>query len=149
MRPIAIAIAIVTAASPVGAAPVESKQCSQQEAIEAEATASSLVTWPDILGSFKQFGHCDDGAIAEGYSASIVGMLADRWGDVGELDKVLSTDPAFRTFVLRHINVTAGQAEFNRLVANAAVRCPQRSAATCEAILNRARELQRELQQRR
>ena len=60
--------------------------------MQAEATASSLITWPEILGSFRTFGHCDDGAIAEGYSVSIVGMLADRW------------------------------TQFNRLVANAAVR---------------------------
>ena len=76
-------------------------------------------------------------------------MLADRWGQLGELDKALSTDVPFRTFVLRHIDETAGQNEFNRLVANAAVRCPRSSKATCDAILGRARELQRELQQGR
>ena len=143
----AIAVAIGIAVCLVDTANAQGKQCSREEAIQAEATASLLVTWPDIYASFRKFGHCDDGAIAEGYSVAIVGMLADRWGQLAELDKALSSAPAFRTFLLRHIDATAGQDEFNRLVANAAVRCPRQSAATCEAILRRARELQRELQQ--
>jgi hypothetical protein len=147
VTPIAIVIVVATyLAMPVDA---QGKQCSRHEAMQAEATSSSLVTWPELLRSFGTFGHCDDGAIAEGYSASIVGMLADRWAQVGELDKALSIEPTFRPFVLRHVNETAGQEQFNRLVANAAVRCPPQSAATCEAVLNRARELQRELQRRR
>jgi hypothetical protein len=147
VRSIAIAIAIV--ASSIAAADTKGRPCSREEAMQAEATAAYLLTWPDILGSFRKFGHCDDGAIAGGYSVSIVGMLADRWSQVAELDKALSTAPTFRAFVLRHIDETAGRDDFNHLVANAAVRCPPKSAATCEAILNRARELQRELQRRR
>ena len=117
--------------------------------MQALATASALDTWPEILASFRKYAHCDDGAIAEGYSASVVAMLADRWNQVAELDKALSTEPSFRAFVLRHINETAGRDEFNRLVANAAVRCPPQSVQTCEALLTRARELQRELQRQR
>ncbi len=138
----AVAVVVMLAASVSG----EAKECTRAQAREAEAAASSLTTWGEILSSFRRFGHCDDGAVAEGYSVSVVGMLANRWGQVSELEKVFQTEPSFRGFVLRHIDVTAGQDEFNRLVANAAVRCPQRSAATCEAILKRAQELQREVQ---
>jgi hypothetical protein len=145
----AVAVAIVIAASSGAPALGESKQCTRDEAMQAEATASSLVTWPEILSSFEKFGHCDDGAIAEGYSSAIVEMLANRWQQIGELDRLLSTHPRFRAFVLRHVDVTAEQNAFNRLVANAAVRCPGQSAATCKAILKRAGELQRELQQGR
>jgi hypothetical protein len=144
-----IAMAIIIATCPVTEAAGQVRQCSRDQAKKAEATAASLVTWGAILESFRQFGHCDDGAIAEGYSTSVVGMLADRWAQVGDLDRALSTEPQFRTFVLRHINETAGQHEFNRLVANAAVRCPIESTATCQAVLDRARELQRELQRQR
>ena len=63
----AIVVAIVIAACPVSSADAQAKQCSREEAIQAEATASLLATWSDILGSFRKFGHCDDGAIAEGY----------------------------------------------------------------------------------
>jgi hypothetical protein len=147
VRLIAITIAIVVCLiAPAGA---QGRPCSREQAMQALATASALGTWPEILASFRTFGHCDDGAIAEGYSVSIIGMLADRWGQVAELDKALSAEPTFGAFVLRHINETAGRDDFSRLVANAAVRCPPESAATCGAILSRARELQRELQRQR
>ena len=147
MRSIAITIAIATCSIPV--ADAQAKPCSREQAMQALATASVLNTWPEVLASFRKFGHCDNGAISEGYSVSVVAMLADRWNQVAELDKALSTEPTFRAFVLRHIDETAGRDEFNRLVANAAVRCPPQSVPTCEAVLTRARELQRELQRQR
>jgi hypothetical protein len=120
----------------------QTRPCTRDEAVQAEAQASSLRNWGDILTSFRKFGHCDDGAISEGYSVSVVAMLADRWNQLPELDNALTVEPTFRAFVLRHIDDTAGRTEFDRLVANVAVRCPPQSTPTCAAILERARELQ-------
>jgi len=76
-------------------------------------------------------------------------MLADHWSEVGELDKLATAEPGFRTFVLRHIDDLAEQAVLDRAVANAAVRCPKGASLTCAAILTRARKLERELEHKR
>jgi hypothetical protein len=138
-----VAVIVLAACTPTRAMP-EDKRCTPEEASQAEGEAVGLVTWTAVRDSFRRFGHCDDGAIAEGYSHAVVGMLADRWSQLRVLEKLLPADPAFRGFVLHHIDATAEQGAFNRLVANAAVRCPAQSVSTCQAILNRAREVQHE-----
>jgi hypothetical protein len=134
---------VVLTHPPVTASPA-GKPCTAEQAAEAENSVDSLSTWPAIHESFSRFGHCDDGAIAEGYSSAVGAMLADRWSQLADLTKWFRGEPAFRTFVLRHVDVTAERSAFDRLVANAAVRCPPQSGDTCQAILNRAREIEHE-----
>jgi hypothetical protein len=145
----AIATVLLIAIIPARGGIAEGKECTRQEAIEAEATASTLLSWPQILDSFRRLGHCDDGAIAEGYQVAIVAMLADRWSLVGDLPRLFSAEPRFRPFVFRHLGDGVPKGEFDRLVANAAVRCPASAASVCSAILEHARELERRLQRQR
>jgi hypothetical protein len=122
----------------------EKRACTRQEAIRAEVSASAVKSWSGVRSSFSQYGHCDDGAIAEGYSAAVVALLADRWGDITVLQEMVSRDSAFGQFVIRHIDDTAEAAAFQRLKINAAKRWPTKAAGVCSMILSRVRELERE-----
>jgi hypothetical protein len=122
----------------------ETPACTRQEASEAEVSASAVTSWSGMLSSFRKYGHCDDGAIAEGYSAAVVALLADRWGDITVLQEMVSRDSVFGRFVIRHIDDTAEAAAFQRLKFNAAKRCPTEAAGVCSMILSRVRELERE-----
>ena len=42
-----------------------------------EQEADSLTSWDGLYRSYKLFGRCDDGSIAEGYSESVARILAD------------------------------------------------------------------------
>jgi regulation of enolase protein 1 (concanavalin A-like superfamily) len=42
--------------------------CTQEEAFAAEATVSDISTWKELYESYILYIHCDDGAIAAGYS---------------------------------------------------------------------------------
>ena len=71
-----IAPFLLVGLGPVVAGSAQEKECTREEAITAEATASGLRSWPEILESFRKFAHCDDGAIAQGYQVAIVAFGA-------------------------------------------------------------------------
>ena len=112
----------------------EIKVCTQDEATQAETEASKLDNWKDIYSSFKRFGHCDDGAISEGYSASIGRMLAYKWNEATVLYKLTVKDKDFEKFVLKHIDDTVPIQEINMIAVNAQTRCPNYARELCTKI---------------
>lgn len=121
-------------------ATAQERPCSKAEAIEAESSASRLSNWEDIYKSFMKFRHCDDGAIAEGYSDSVVRMLADRWSELATLKKLASSDKDFYTFVLRHIDATADKSQVEKILSNSSKRCPKSDSELCSALKAAARK---------
>jgi hypothetical protein len=124
----------------------QERSCTKTEAMEAERSVSRLNNWEDIYKSFKKFRHCDDGAIAEGYSNSVVRMLARRWNRLEELIKLASTDKEFFAFVVRHIDATADKIELNMIIVNTSKDCPESATIMCSTIESAARKAIRELQ---
>ena len=127
------ALALVLMASPASAA--DTKACSTPEAEAAERGVDALHSWSDLHAAFKKFGHCDDGAIAEGYSDFVMRMLASRWDELGALQTAATADPAFRAFVLSHIDETWVGVEFEKVMQSARTHCPARARGLCLDIL--------------
>jgi hypothetical protein len=120
------------------AAPTE---CTRDDAIKAEAEASSLKTWSAVLGSYKRYKQCDDGAIAEGYSASVAYLLASRWADTETLVKQSNNDPEFLRFVIRHVDETMNINQGKSIKNSAATNCPANAKKLCGEIQRRFEEL--------
>jgi len=114
-------------------------ECSKEEAIQAETIASTLKNWEEVHAAFKKFAHCDDGAIAEGYSESISQLLANHWNQLGDLKKLLKTDRSFEAFILTHIDQTITKENTAKIVKNAKSNCPKRSLSLCKKIESAAR----------
>jgi len=127
----------------------EKASCSKEMAREAEESIDRLHNWAEIYGSFKKFGGCDDGAIAEGYSDAVVRMLATDWNHLDELVKLSSTDRDFFVFVKRHINATADESEIETIVINSSKKCPESGLAVCSQIEESARQALKELKKSR
>jgi hypothetical protein len=108
--------------------------CTRQEAIRAESEADSLRTWGQVFGSYQRYRQCDDGAIAEGYSASIAALLADRWDHVKELIALINAHPQFEAFVLRHVDVTMSLDQSKAIQENVQARCPRAGERLCAAV---------------
>jgi hypothetical protein len=70
--------------------------CTSQEEQTALNAIDHLKSWDDIHLAFKNFGHCDDGAIAEGYSDKVVTLLDRNWRSVTILNRLGRLDPKFR-----------------------------------------------------
>lgn len=110
------------------------KECAREEAIAAEDIAARLPDWKQIYGAFERFAHCDDGAIAEGFTESVVHLLATRWETLPQVSSLESRNAAFRNFVLRHINDTADTSELKHIGRLARTQCPKGHGALCSDI---------------
>lgn len=115
----------------------ESRQCTQDEAMKAETEASNLQTWAEVFNSYKRYCQCDDGAISEGYSASVAGMLGTHWERVGELVKLIGAHPEFERFVLRHVDETMTMEQGKSIKLNAKRNCPTTAFHICVSIIQR------------
>jgi hypothetical protein len=110
------------------------KECTREEAMAAEDVAARLPNWKQIYGAFERFSHCDDGAIAEGFTDSVVRLLATHWETLPQVASLESKNPAFGNFVLRHINDTADTTDLKRIARLARTQCPTGQSVLCSAI---------------
>jgi hypothetical protein len=101
----------------------------------AENEASTLKSWTAVHSSFRSYAHCDDGAIAEGYSESVTLLLANRWNTLPSLAKLVADDPHFERFVIRHINGTVPRERLVKIASNARRDCPKDHRVLCDRLL--------------
>src|SRR6266852_3994057 len=111
------------------------KACTEDEEKHALDEADRLKDWNDVYRSFKQYWHCDDGAIAEGYSDTVGRLLAHDWEHVDEMFRLTAADSTFKRFVLRHTDETIPTDELKTIANNAKLRCPSGKNLFCGQIV--------------
>ena len=112
-------------------ATVQAKPCTQKDAQAADEMVDHLDSWEKVDSARKQFGHCDDGSIAEGNSEAVARLLVDRWDMLPALTELIKRDPALKRFVLRHIDTTLNTDDLDKIKSLAASKCPADSATLC------------------
>lgn len=117
------------------------RQCSQTDAMKAEAESSSLKTWDDVFNSYLRYRHCDDGAISEGYSASIAALLASHWDRIHELKNLIALHPDFWRFVINHVDETTTTDEGLAIKEHIQSSCPA-NCSICVEIGKRLHNLE-------
>ena len=120
--------------------PVEARQCSRADAQAAGAIAGSLSSWHSIYAAYERYGRCDDGAIAEGFTDSVVHLLATNWASLSDAQGLIAKNPSFRSFVVSHVNASADSDEIAQVAALAATRCPPSATSLCKEIVGAANE---------
>jgi hypothetical protein len=115
------------------------RACTEAEAKQALDQTDQLKGWDAVHRSFVHFAHCDDGAIAEGYSDTVGRLLARDWKHIGDLAKLVATDKKFESFVLRHIDETLPSDTLKTIANNAQKSCHADQTTLCEKILQSAR----------
>jgi hypothetical protein len=112
------------------------KKCTSSEAKRARVEAGHVQDWNSIYSSFKRFGHCDSGRVAEEYSYAVSRLLAHHWEDVGVVLGLAARDKDFQQFVLRHINEDIPEEEAQLIVTNSRQHCPPNGKWLCDAIVD-------------
>lgn len=115
----------------------------EKETIEQFTQSDQILGWPALHTSYKNFienNSCDDGAIAEGYSDLIAIMLSSHWKEMPALQKLMTFDPAFGVFVLRHIDATASGDQLVNIMRQANTRCPNGMQTFCRQIVDHAQK---------
>lgn len=113
--------------------------------VEAESIVANLDDWNKIYAAYNDYNHCDDGAIAEGFSDSIVRMFSDRWGQLATFSKIASNNKKFFDFVVKHIDATVSKSDLETVIENSANKCPRKMHGVCRAINKKARKSLHEL----
>ena len=111
------------------------------------AQLHSLNDWKALHAFYTQYlpACTDDGVYGEGYSDVTVRILSKHWETISQLQALAAREPAFRAFVLRHIDVTADPDELNQALNNATTQCPAGAASLCEDIAARAESALKDL----
>jgi hypothetical protein len=117
------------------------KSCTEDEAKRALNESDRLKDWNAVYASFKRFAHCDDGAIAEGYSDTVGRLLSKDWANVYVLTRLVTSDETFKRFVLGHLDETLPEDELKQVAHNARARCPSGRTEFCKLISARLREI--------
>jgi hypothetical protein len=112
--------------------------CTIVEGRRALDEADTLRTWDALYASYKKFGHCDDGAIGEGYSESVARILADHWSSLPRFDQLAGKDASFREFVIRHLDATLNTDDVERIRGRATTHCPPGLRKTCTDLVRQA-----------
>jgi len=125
--------------------PGAQNQCSETRVIAAVKESSTLKSWQIIYDSYRKYQQCDDGAIAEGYSNSITGLMANYWDTLKDLKMFTETDKEFLKFVLRHIDASVDPEDVKKVSDNASQHCAADFSELCSLIKERAEEILKEL----
>lgn len=118
------------------AQPVAAKECTKFEAYTAESLYPYLSSWKEMHMAFRAYGHCDDGAIAEGFDEAISVLWERHWKLVPEMLNETATDPEFKQFVFKRVGrETIPMKRWQVIVNNAKTGCPSNAKTFCQQVL--------------
>jgi hypothetical protein len=109
-------------------------RCTQPEAQAAENQVPTAKNWYEIHEFYREYQHCDDGAIAEGFSEVVTLQPERSWKTVQQLGHLTRQDPGFHTFVIAHINASVPAERLTLIQSNASKSCPHDLQSLCRAI---------------
>ena len=91
-------------------------------------------SWDSLYRLFKQFGQCDDGGIAEGFSEDVAQLFLKQWAHLDALDHLTAKDKSFEKFVLRHIDASLSEDELRTILDKSKKNCPTGEAPLCRSV---------------
>ncbi len=107
------------------------KACSLADAKAAEIVAVSISSWEKLYFVFQKYGHCDDGAIGEGFSESISVLMAEKWKTLDQLARLVKKDSTFQGFVIKHLDETVPIDRLKKIKLNAESKCNKAAQDIC------------------
>ncbi|NKB36231.1 MAG: hypothetical protein GKR93_03560 [Gammaproteobacteria bacterium] len=112
------------------------KECTSIQAYAAESVSGYLSSREETYYAYVEFGHCDDGAIAEGFSEKITLLWAENWESISEMHNYFEMSAEFESFVLKRINdETTPIDRWQVIRKNAKNECIQIASDFCRRIL--------------
>ncbi len=122
------------------------KPCTMQEAKQAEEQINLSLDWDGVYRLYKNFAHCDDASISEGFSDVISSLLSDKWSTTYQLNQLVLRDEGFERFVLKHIDELMSSDQAKKIRNNADTHCPSDARRLCKAISDRLKEIDEALE---
>lgn len=122
----------------LSSASAHAEDCTPKRQEAAENGVDALHAWPDILAFYESYRVCDDGGVADGLTEAVVRLLADHWDRLPALAVAIAQEPAFRPFVLSHIDSTADTGDLQMIESSATRNCPRDLSMLCKSVAQAA-----------
>ena len=146
IRKCAILCAFLLGTIAVALAGENEKPCTMQEAAQAEEQINLSLDWDGVYRLYKNFAHCDDASISEGFSDVISNLLSEKWSTTYQLNRLVLRDEGFERFVLKHIDELMSPDQAKKIRNNTATHCPSDATQLCKAISDRLKEIDEALE---
>lgn len=108
--------------------------CTRADAEKADYEASRLRTWDKLYQSYLRYSGCDDGSIGEGYSDSVVRLLAHHWEALPQALPLFAGNTGFYRFVLKHVDPTTANDDLMLIRTDTIHSCPTGGDEICVQI---------------
>lgn len=130
MRTIRVIAALAALAAPA-ATLAQDRACAAADSKAAEQALDRVVNWELLHKAWKEFGHCDSGAVNEAFTEAFL-RVAVQWKNVEQFAPRYQGEAQFKAFINRHIASPAAKDDVDALYSRAKSDCPSRLAAFCE-----------------
>ena len=92
-----------------------------------------------LRATYLAYRGCDDGGPGEAMSDLVACTIAENWPTIPDLFKTMDADPAFRSFVLRHVDATVGLLDLQRILSLSTYSCPRMYRSLCDGLQSAAK----------
>lgn len=115
------------------AALAQDKPCGPADVAAAEKAVDNIVSWAQLHSTFRDFRHCDRGAVDELFTDAVL-RLTVEWKNVDDFADAMRKDAAFKAFVFKHLGSPAARDDLESVYSRAKASCPPNQAAFCEEL---------------
>ena len=110
------------------------KDCSKADAAAAEKSVDRVVNYPGLLKAFRDYGHCDQGAVEDVFTDAILRLMVE-WKDVDTIAQDMNRDANYKKFIHRHLQSPAAKDDRQSIYSRAKASCPVTQGAFCAELL--------------
>lgn len=114
------------------------KACSKADEANAQKAIDRVSTFATLNATWKQYRHCDSGAVGEQFTDAILRLVID-WKGVNQLAEQMK-DAEYGTFIVNHLKSPEAKADAPDVYSRAKANCPKSLEAWCKDIADAVKE---------
>ena len=129
-------VALASACFALGAASIAfaaDKPCTKADAANGEKAIERANNWNQLYKSWQDFRHCDTGAVADGYTDSLMRLMVE-WKGVDTLAAAMQKDPGFKEWVHARLQSPAAKDDQPAVYSRVMASCPKAMDAFCDEL---------------
>jgi hypothetical protein len=127
-----VMLAALAAALPAAA----QKECTKADAAAAEKVIDRVVNSANLQRAWKDYRHCDTGAIDEIFTDAILRILVPwKDKDAEQVAIDVQADPEYKKFLHKHLRSDAAKADRSAVYSRAKSNCPPIQDEFCKELI--------------
>ena len=119
----------------------QDRPCPKNEAQRAEKAIERVVNWQQLHKAFQDYGHCDQGAIDDLFTDTMLRLMVE-WRNVEGLAGPMQSDPRYKTFIQRHLLSPMAKPDHPSVYSRAKASCPAGLEAFCAEVAELVKTVQ-------